>query len=80
MQTFFFRVEYRREVQRMNEFVTPKQAAEILGISLRKVWVLIREGKLPVLDFGPRSRRIPVAALVEMAKRGTGMAREKVTK
>ena len=49
------------------QFLTPREAAGELGIGLRKLYKLIAEGKIPCLTFGPRSRRIPLAALVQFA-------------
>jgi excisionase family DNA binding protein len=48
-------------------FLTPKEAAVVLRIPLRRVWKLIREGKLPVIEVGPRTRRIPTEALVQLS-------------
>lgn len=43
-------------------------AADILGVSERVVWTLIREGKLSRVRFGPQTTRVrddELAALVE---------------
>lgn len=49
-------------------FLTPAEVAEVLRIPRRKVWVLIREGRLPVIELSARQRRIPLSALVKMAE------------
>jgi excisionase family DNA binding protein len=40
------------------DVLTPKEVAQILGMSLRRVRRLIAEGKLPVADLGPRTKRV----------------------
>lgn len=52
-----------------NEFLDTQQAADFLGISIDRLRRLLRQGKVPYVEFGPRTRRIPVAALVELARR-----------
>jgi excisionase family DNA binding protein len=42
--------------------ITPAEAAEVLGISVRTVYRVIRRGDLPVVRVG-RCPRIPVKAM-----------------
>lgn len=51
-----------------NEFLTPREVAEVLRVPRRKVWRLIREGTLPVIVLSPRQRRIPLRALEALAQ------------
>lgn len=54
----------------MPGFLTPKQAGEMLNYSVGGVYRLMQSGALPVVTFGERgSKRIPLAALHEMARR-----------
>lgn len=42
------------------EYLTPKEVAEQLRVSQRKVKELIEQEGLPAYDFGLRARRVPV--------------------
>lgn len=48
-------------------FLDLKETAKELKIPVEKVRKYVREGKLPVIELGPRTRRVPVAALIEFA-------------
>jgi len=50
-------------------FLTPKEAAEMLKVPRLKIWRLIREGRLPVVELSPRQRRIPLSRLLQLAER-----------
>ncbi len=54
-----------KTVERM--FLRPREAAEALGVSVSKMYELIRAGIVPAVRLG-RSLRIPVEALRELAK------------
>ena len=45
------------------EFCTMQEAADTLGISLRKVAGMVAVGELPSAVIGKRSRRIPMEAI-----------------
>jgi excisionase family DNA binding protein len=47
-------------------FVTPAEAAKMLSVSRSKLYVLIREGKVPSRKIGA-SIRVPLQALEKMA-------------
>lgn len=50
-------------------FLKPAQAAEVLQISKRAVYYLIKAGHLPVIRLTGKTRaRIPMQALLDMAK------------
>lgn len=49
------------------EFYDLPQAAEVLGVGVVKLRRLIKQGHLPVVVLGPRTRRIPRDALVALA-------------
>jgi excisionase family DNA binding protein len=42
------------------------EAGRILGVSRRKAYSLIHEGKLPMVTLGHRTKRIPHAALAAL--------------
>ncbi|MCV7712349.1 helix-turn-helix domain-containing protein [Micrococcus luteus] len=44
---------------------SPREIAEMFGVSTRRINSLIREGALPVYVLGPRTRRIDVQAARE---------------
>ena len=47
-----------------------QQAADALGVSRTTVWRLLRDGRIPVVELHPGSRRVPSAALTAFAQRG----------
>jgi excisionase family DNA binding protein len=47
--------------------LTVKEAAEVLAVSERTVFYLIRSGRLPTVQIG-RLRRVPLDALREFAR------------
>jgi excisionase family DNA binding protein len=61
--------EIRLEADR---FYPVAEAAQIVDISPRKLREFIRDGRIPVADFGPRSRRILGA---DLAKITAGVAK-----
>jgi excisionase family DNA binding protein len=44
--------------------LTPRETAELVGVSLPTLYAAIRSGQLPSLRFGERAVRIPVGALL----------------
>lgn len=44
-------------------FLTPGEAAEQLRVSVKFVEQLMRNGELPFVTLGPRTRRIPYEAI-----------------
>ena len=54
----------REPVKRL--FYRPQEAADVLGISVRKVHELIAAGTVPSVRLG-RTRLVPVAALERLA-------------
>ncbi len=48
------------------QFVTPREAAEILNTSKRTIWRLVRIGKLPRIKLGHRSTRIRLADIANI--------------
>lgn len=54
------------------EYVSPKELAEMFGISVRAVNALIQDGTIPVLSFGPRIRRINIKEAEQILRRGGG--------
>ncbi len=47
-----------------------QQAARALNLSRTTVWRLLRDGRLPVVELRPGSRRIPSAAVTAFVKGG----------
>lgn len=56
------RYRYRGTMRMARLYHTPKEVAEILGISDDAVLDLINRGDLPSLRISPRITRIPIAA------------------
>jgi excisionase family DNA binding protein len=54
--------------------VTPKEAAELLGVSRAKVNELVAAGEMPAMRVG-RRQRIPIEALREWVRQRTGTPR-----
>lgn len=50
--------------------LTIAQAARALNVSRTTVWRLLRDGRIPVVELRPGSRRIPSAALTALAQKG----------
>ena len=48
------------------QFVTPREAAEILNTSKRTIWRLVSIGKLPRIKLGHRSTRIRLADIANI--------------
>ena len=48
--------------------VTPTEAAELLRISRVSVFRLLRDGQLPSIVIGRRSRRIPLQAIKRLVE------------
>jgi|UniRef100_A0A7C3HRV9 excisionase family DNA binding protein len=48
-------------------YISPKQAAAILGISRGTIFSLINRGTLPAVKLGARTIRIPLAAIEGLA-------------
>lgn len=46
-----------------NDLLTVSEAAQMLGVSKSRAYVMARRGEIPTLDLGPRSLRVPRAAL-----------------
>ena len=46
------------------------QAARALNVSRTTVWRLLRDGRLPVVELRPGSRRVPSQAVTTFAQRG----------
>jgi excisionase family DNA binding protein len=46
-------------------FISLRDVRELLGITREQMENLITEKRLPVVSFGPRSRRIPATAIRE---------------
>ena len=46
------------------------QAARALNVSRTTVWRLLRDGRIPVVELRPGSRRVPSQAVTEFARRG----------
>lgn len=59
----------RRFPWRQRLYLRSPEAAEILGVSLRRVQYWIADGTLASERVGLRSRRIPVEAVVEFRAR-----------
>lgn len=57
---------------------TPKQVAEILGISDDAVLDLVNRGSMPALRVSPRITRVPIAAF-DMWREGYTPRRRRVT-
>jgi len=55
----------------MNQLLTLNEAAEILKVSRRHLTRMVDSGRLPVLNLGERTRRIPAYALDEFIKGNT---------
>lgn len=55
-----------------NPLLTYREAAGVLGVSERKVWTLVDEGRLPAVRFGRNVRIDPadLRAFIERAKSG----------
>jgi excisionase family DNA binding protein len=53
----------------MERFLKPTEVAARLGISRSAVYELLRRGRLPHVQLGPRIRRVPARALEELAAR-----------
>lgn len=49
-----------------HQFVTPKEAAEILNTSKRTIWRLLSMGRLPRIKLGHRSTRIRLDNIANM--------------
>jgi excisionase family DNA binding protein len=64
-----FKTKKRRGDFKMRELMTVREAAAELRVSVRRMQQLIAAKKIPVLEFGPRTRRIPRQALTEFALR-----------
>ena len=47
-----------------------QQAADALGVSRTTVWRLLRDGRIPVVELHPGSRRVPSQAVTEFAQKG----------
>jgi excisionase family DNA binding protein len=47
------------------EALTPAEVGEVLGIGRRKLRELLESGQIKVVRLGPKTRRIPLAALRE---------------
>lgn len=54
----------------LRRMVTISESAAFLGVSHSTIKILIREGKVPSVKIGG-SRRIPIDALLELARKGT---------
>ena len=54
------------------EFCTMQEAAETLGLSLRKVAGMVALGELPSTLIGKRSRRIPMEAIRRIRAKALG--------
>lgn len=52
-----------REVENMQEYYSPKEVAEIAGVSLNTVYRHLRSGYLESHKLGPRRKRVPGKAL-----------------
>ena len=46
------------------------QAARALNVSRTTVWRLLRDGRIPVVELRPGSRRVPSQAVTEFAQKG----------
>lgn len=46
------------------------QAARALNVSRTTVWRLLRDGRIPVVELRPGSRRIPSAAISALVQEG----------
>lgn len=54
---------------------TPRQVARILGLGKTKVYEMMSRGELPVVEFGPRSKRVPAVALTAWTAEHTSAGR-----
>jgi len=61
----------KSEPAQNKEWLTPREAAEFLTISLATVYRLITEGKLPHIRVSGRITRIPASGLQGMVKFST---------
>nr|WP_298986538.1 helix-turn-helix domain-containing protein [uncultured Micrococcus sp.] len=57
------------------EYLSPKELAARYGISVSAVNSLIRSGRLPVLEFGPRLRRVDVREAERLLRADVAPAR-----
>jgi len=62
--------------------VTVREAAHMLGLSPSQAYELVHRGIIPVVRLGPRSTRVPVAALKqrlnELAEAGSNPVEEAI--
>lgn len=56
------------QTKAVEECVTPKRAAEMLGCCVTTIRRGIRAGRIPIIRIGPRTVRIPLSALVTPAR------------
>ena len=52
----------------MTEYLTVREAAELLGVSRPRVWQFIEDGRLTPIRFGARSVLLSKRAIEEFAK------------
>jgi excisionase family DNA binding protein len=65
-----------RTVMSMGRLLKAVEVQEMLGLGRSKVYEMMAGGELPVVDLGPRSRRVPAEGLMRLIAARTSPALE----